>query len=553
MTLNQILKSIDKKEWKFVLIISAVLIIITTIPFLYGYLNAPPGHFFYGYHSLTPGDFPVYFSYINQIKAGAFSLKNYFTSESQTSSIFNIFWLIIGSLARLFNLPASFAFQIVRILLIPVFCLTFYIFASYFFQEKIKRKITMIFAAFCSGLGAYFVVSLDKLFPVDQFNDNYKWPIDLWVPESNIFLSLYHSPLLIASLICLICFFLLMLLAWENNKYQYSLVAGLIGLIWFNFHPYYAPYSYIILFIFLLILLWRQKKIKYLYHYLLAVCLSLPAVFYHYYKIKTDYMVGLRAMQNQTKSPEFFYILIGFGFLFLLALLGICKLFKDKEIFKNEKMQFLLIWLGTVFALLYAPIFFQRRFLEGLQLPMIFLALIGLYYLKELLEQRAKKLFNFFRSNIIIALYLFLILFCLTNIFNLTRDFYYFSKRFDIFYLPNEFITSLNWLAADNKENKIILTSQFTGNLIPGLVNQRVYLGHGDETLDFANKQVQVNNFLSNNLNAEQEKTLIKANNIGYLFLTDLERRFYQAEDKKYWQEVLQEGEIEIYKFSEAN
>ena len=154
MTLKDLINSISKKEWRFVILLCIVMILITGLPYVYAYLNAPVGYFYNGIHSLTPGDSFVYFSYINQVKAGNWILRDYFTSEAQPHGLLNFFWLEVGLFARIFNLPADLAFQLFRLLLIPIFFIVIYLFISYFFSDANKRKWALIFICFSSGIGA---------------------------------------------------------------------------------------------------------------------------------------------------------------------------------------------------------------------------------------------------------------------------------------------------------------------------------------------------------------------------------------------------------------
>ena len=384
---------------------------------------------------------------------------------------------------------------------------------------------------------------MDKLFPFDPEALVYKWPVDLWMPEANIFLTLYQTPHFICSLILLISMFFLMLLALENNNYWYSFFAGLIGLYWFNFHPFYAPYVFAILFFYLLFWVLKTKKIKLIGHYLLMVILSLPFIFYHYYKIKTDLVIGIRASQNFLPSSPFLFVFLGFGFLLIFTVISIIYLIKNKEFFQNNKYIFLVIWLIVGFVLAYSPIFYQRRFLQGLQIPMVFLTIILIFASKPFLEKY--KIWQ----NKILLIFIFVILFCFSTFFNVIRDLYYYQIKLDKFYLPNEYKEAANWLAQNNINNKIILSYELNGQFIPGFVNQKVYLAHGIETIFYQTKREKVLNFFANQFSQEQTKEFLKSNNIGYLFYTDLESKYAQLmpAEKDYLKKIYSQGQIDLY------
>ena len=103
--MKDLIKTISVREWQFVGLMAALMIIITGLPYLVGYLAAPAGLVYNGLHALSPGDVPIYYSYINQVKNGELLVKDLFTSEPQTVGTFNIWWLMVGLGARFFNLP----------------------------------------------------------------------------------------------------------------------------------------------------------------------------------------------------------------------------------------------------------------------------------------------------------------------------------------------------------------------------------------------------------------------------------------------------------------
>jgi len=549
MTLRELVKTIDKKEWRFVILLCIVMILITGLPYVYAYLNAPQGYFYNGIHSLTSADTPVYFSYINQIKSDQLMIKDNFTSENQPIGIINLVWLIVGLLAYILNLQPFWAFFIFRLFLIPICLIIFYIFTSYFFSDQVKRKLTLIFICFSSGIGIYFANLFNAFYPNIEDGKIYKWPIDLWLPESNMFLSLYQSPHLILSWTLMILFFLFMLLALSNNKFFYSILAGLIGFFWFNFHPYYFPAVFIIVFIYALILFWPLKRWSMWLHYILSLILSLPFIIYHYYLIKTDFFIGTRAARNIALTPPFIFVFLGFGFLLIFAVAGLIYQIKAKNLFKNKKIIFLTVWLIIGLILLYMPFNWQRRFLMGLQIPMVFFTVIFLVALTDFCKKKYNKLFLFLKKNYLTLTFIFIFFFGLSNVFDYVRDFYFFKNQLPLFYLSNDYLNAANWLKINNQNNKIILSQNLNGLIIPSLVNQRVFLAHGHETIDFNAKTSKVNDYFANKYSEKEATKFLQENNIGYIFYTNIEKNKLAIDEQKYLNKVFSSEQIQIFEF----
>lgn len=553
MTIKNIVKSIDNKEWRLLFFLTIALIIITTLPYIFAYLTTPDDHFYYGKNSMISGDISVYYSYINQVKEGNWLFKNYYSIENQPIGTLNIFWLTAGLVAKIFDLSAIFVFQMYRILMVPLLMFILYLFIAYIQPEKIKRKISLIFLCFGSGVGAYAV----RIWPDIYYygNENmYNWPADLWVAEGSLFTAIYNSGHFILSLSLMIFFFLLMLLAVENWRYKYSIFAGLVGLLWFNFHPYYFPLVFLVTFCYYAILFFKTRKLQILYYYLIALALCLPSVLYHYYLIATDFVIGGRAGQNITLTSPLIFVIFGFGCLLYLSFLGLYLVIRNKQLFENNKTLFIVCWFIVGIVIIYSPIFFQRRLVFGLQIPVVLLSCEIIYFLKNKLNKFFSKFRPAINRKLFYPIYfgLFILLFGISPLYIITRDFHYFSSRQRSYYLPNDLEIIVDWLKGNNSDNKVILSDPFYSNLLPGFINQKVYCGHTHETIFFDEKNKNINEYYLNQKTIIEEMNFIEENDIGYLINTNFVNEFFNFNPKMkfYWKEVFKSGEITIYEYN---
>lgn len=547
MMFKQILKSITRKEWVFVGLISGLLMVITTFPIIWAYYHVPAQTQYNGMNLVGEADYSVYFSYINQVKAGRFLLLDYFTGEPQSGGIFNIFWLGVGIMASIFSLTPWVAFHLSRLIMIPIFCLIFYIFSAYIFPAPKLRQWSLAFAGFSSGLGAYLALIING-----NWERAFNWlgaalPIDLWVTESNIFFSIYENPHFVLSLALMTLFFLMLLLAWENNNYKYSLVAGLTGLVWFNFHPYYAPYVLAIGFIFATYLVARYKKWDAFTHLLISCLIAFISVAYHFIIIEGDYIIGTRSSQNVTITPALIYVAAGYGLLLLFSLPSVYFLAKKHRAIP-DKFVFLLICLVVGLNLLYAPVSINRRFTEGLQIPMIFLTVYVLtilaYYVKLNWARLGKILTNKF-----VLIFLFIIFFCSTTLFILARDLYFISRQHSNFYFSDQYLEAVDFLKGEN-QTKVVLTHTYNGHFLPSLINMPVFSGHGHETLDFIAKQQMLEDFYANKYEQAQAEKFLNDNNIGYILYTGWEKSDTKINlnEQPYLEQIFSNSQTAIYK-----
>lgn len=531
---------INFKEWKFVGLISLLLIIIISLPILFGFLSTPKDNIFLGLQLVDHADTPVYYSWIEQVKEGHLLFKNLFTSEDEGRFIFDPFWLGVGLFAKMFSLPSLVAYQLTRIFLIPIFLAVVYIFISHFFVEEKKRKLCFLFLIFSSGFG-WAVYLIAKFF----FINPSAWPMDLWVPEAFTFSTLYNSPHFIASLTLFITTLFLMLLAIENNKKKYSFGAGFAALLLFQFHPYNAPTLAGIFGLYFLFLFLRAKKIRWqiLKHYFILLMISLPAILYHAWTLNNFWTRQQFAIQNICLTPALATSLLSYGFIFLSACFGVFVLLKKE---KNDKSLFLLAWFFAQIFLIYTPFNFQRRMTAGLQIAMSLLAMSGLFYLIDT-NAVFKKIFD--RKKFL--LWFIFIIFGFSNYFLIINDFIYYLGPPQIYssYLSKNKNEAMVWLKNNTTKESVLLTSPANGNLIPAISLRPVYVGQWSLTAAQSAKTEWLKHFLSD-FDGQTRATFLKTNKISYLFFGPEEKAVanFNPDNDKYLKKVYYNEEISIYK-----
>jgi hypothetical protein len=562
--------NISKSEWKFVFLLTAIIIIITTLPYLYAHFQSSKNQIYNGLHILTSGDTHVYFSYLEQIKQGNYLFKNLFTSET-TMPVLNIFWLTAGLFGKLFNLGNILNFHIVRILLIPLCVISLYFLISYLFDSKQTRKISLVFSLFSSGLGAW----ASLLLPAYINNKTlFYWPMDLWTPENNFFLTLYHSPHIIASLALMILFFFLFLKSTEENKTSCSILAGLCGMLLIQFHPFHLP-TIVLVPTFYLLAKWALKgvelpignstpiKIKInwqdLKHLFIIFIITSPAALYYAWLVKFDWATKLKAFQNVCYTPRFFTVLISYGGLLIFSLIAIFLFIKYfinkkhenldiKNIISKNKFLFIVVWAITQFTLIFMPFRFQRRLTQGLQIPLAILTIIAILYLKERFKNsEINKIF--FNKYILITI--FIIFFAMSNLLLVIDDIKRFANNDELFYFSKQQLESYEFLKNEARVGEIILSGIINGNAIPAVAGRQVYFGHNNiETLNFDSKSVYLKWFFKNNLDNNKKLNFLKKNNIKYIYYSKHEKKLgnFNPENKNYLNKIYSNDFATIYK-----
>ena len=549
-----LLKSITKKEWLFVAFISLVVILLTIAPLIYGFLIRPPDSIFTGTHFTPTNDWFVYYSHIEQARQGNFLFKNLYASEPHLPSLY-LFWLGVGNLARIFNLSNIVAYNGVRIFLIPVFYFIAYLLIAYIFSDIKKRKISLLLLSFSSGLGVFFLGRIIK-YPFNYANGQFNWPMDLWVPESNTFLTLYYSGHFITSLILILVIFLLTMLFVDNKKFIYGLWAGSATLTLITFHPFHLLTVFSVILVYFVLLTIREKKILWhlIFYYLTLGLFSLPPTLYFLYLLRVDWVTSIRAIQNMCFTTPLWLTFFSYGLLIIFALLGFYFLFKEKggkNLFYSNKILFILVWLMVQSLMIYFPVNFQRRLSEGLHFPLVFFTTIGLFSLYTLINKRENRLTEFLFNQRYLLL-LFLIIFLpLSNLFQIAVDSFLYSDRREssFAYLEKEAVEAATWLKTIPRDKIIFNSANNVINFIPAFSGRTVYVGHGVETPFFGEKQKEVDWFFAKNRPEEIERNFLIKRNIDYIFYSDDERKLgdYNPENKSYLKEVYSNPKVKIY------
>jgi len=537
------MEKLDKKEWLLIADVSLALIFLTTLPIVIGIISAPPGQFFLGAQVNNYFDTSIYYSWIEQVKDGHWLFKNLFTGEAHPRFLFDIFWLTVGLIAKLFSLSGFVAFQIVRIALIPLLLSVAYSLISFFFQNKKARMWAFLMTAFSSGWGVIFDALQAGLKSPANFPS-----MDLAIVESSTFYSTYYSPHFILSLTLILAVFFLMLRSWEEKRLGLTLWAGILSLILFEFHPYYVPTIFAVMGLYLLALIVKNKNLSFfnIESYFIVMLISSPSIIYHLWTLKTFWIRQQHAAQNILLTPSFLNFVFTYGAIFLLALLGYAYIIKKQF---SDKNLFLLVWPIAILFLLYNPLInYQRRLIESIHVAFSILAVFGAYYLFNI-EPNLKK----YLKNALIASALFIFIFTSSNIYIIQRDikFYLGEKIISVSpFISQNKKTAMEW--ARTLPDGVFLAGYHNSNLLPAFAVKQVYLGHWGQTANSTAKKEKQDWFF-NQATIDGQKKFLAQNKIKYIFYEEEKQLFpdFHPQNLLFLKKIYKNSEAEIYEFVE--
>ena len=513
-------KSISKKEWRFFLIISLFLVAATNFYPIYGFINTPKGYEYNGVSSQLPADVFVYYSYINQVKEGALTFRNFFTPEISSTGLFNIVWLSVGGFAKFFGTGEIFAYHFTRIIFSPFFLLTIFLFVCSFFKNTKERFVAFLLtlSSGIGGLAAPFLPPSSYLL----HGRGYKLPIDLWpITHGYVITTLGQSPHFVLSWTFMLWVLLLGFFAFKEKSFKYSVASGVVGLVYFNFHPYYAPVIFLsfLLFGFFHIFSDKSKFFSIAKYSIPVIFISSISLLYHFWNIqRNQVLLIVHSQQNINYLPSVIYVILGYGFLLLLAILGAYMIIVKKNF--SEKKLFILSWASAVFLLILFKTDFQAKFIQAWVIPLSFLATYYLFLYSAFFKKWIKALTL---KRTLVLVFVYVSIFFFSNIINISRNYFFIKQYPQRFYFSEDFMEAVRWSKKNIQQSDIILSSVDTGHVLAGMATRRVYLGHEGETLYKVKRQKNVEDFFSA-MNNDERIRFLENENIRYVFYGPFEK-----------------------------
>ena len=174
----------------------------------------------------------------------------------------------------------------------------------------------------------------------------------------------------------------------------------------------------------------------------------------------------------------------------------------------------LVVWAVLGLALLYIPFPLQRRFILGLYIPIVGLAVLGLGEIKHY-PVRIKTL----------ALGLSLP----TNVIILAMMAINCLGHNPVLYMTRAEADAMAWIRANTSQTDIILAAPDIGTIIPADTGRRVIYGHLFETVNTAQEKQTVEDYFSGQMSATQAADLLSQRKIDIVFCGPREQALSEA------------------------
>jgi len=483
-------------HWRLPLLTGLALAIVTAVPYLYAYAVQSPGHVFMGFFYLGD-DANTYLAKMRQGWEGSWAWQNRYTTESSPAAYLFMFWIVLGHIAALLNLPLIVVFHLARVAAAFALMAAAWFMISHFIEDRSARRFAFFFCATGLGMG-YVIQALGQPVIFGHQTDTLDWRM----PELTAFYSVLALPHFAWSGVFAAAGIGLTFKAIQRGSLVLAVLAGLAWLGQASIHPQMPILMGGATAVALLL---RPASPRGWVAAALAFAIPAPYILYSYLAFVGNPEVQRWTFHSKNAlPPESISLLFALAPQLLLALIGLPGALRRR----TREDLFLVAWLVLLAAILYLPNpagDLRRRFLDGLYLPLVILGARGMYetILPRLRSARAHALVPFTYVCVAAIGSAFLVLAPIAVAANPQ----YSATRAEY--------DGLTWLG-DHPAGRV-LAMPGVGLYVPAYSPDTVYVGHYDETFDYVNKTQTALAVLTGKSDLEQ---FITDNRIRYVVWT---------------------------------
>ena len=498
-----------KNEYKWIIKVSIIILLLTTIPYFIGFMRQGESWYFTGFvFGVEDGN--SYIAKMNSGASGDWLFKTPYSAYQQKGVLAFLPYLLLGKIS---SMPGQHEQLIALFHGFRWFAGLLMIFATYqfisIFIEDVKfRRIGTFLSTVGGGLGWVSIIGFKHLW-------QNRIPLEFYSPESFGFLSLYGLPHLALARALL----LLGLIKYINNDKEYILQAVIGGVVWLIlglFQPIYIVVGWVVIIVHTIIeyfpfllkkqhLRQNERNQHYLPKMFIMISISSPFVIYTLFSFLSDQYLSGWVAQNIISSPPMFDFILAYGIFLPFTFISSIRIFN----LNISKYKLLVGWLTISPVLAYAPVYVQRRLLEAIWIVII---ILFLNYFIGFGKKNSWYLLVIISSSLINPV----IIICggIISIWNPSTPLY---RHIDE-------IRAIKFLSDISSPYDVILSGYESSNVIPAWVPLRTLIGHGPESVNLEELSSAVNNYYKLEGNDEERNKLIEEFNIKYVFFGPLEK-----------------------------
>ena len=442
----------------------------------------------FGGFVLNPIDGNSYLAKMQLGWMGEWEFRLLYSADSGDGALLFLFYILLGHVARLSGLSLVVVFHIARILA----SLGLFLAVARFFERAFGGNPRMAERAFTlamvgGGLGV--LVLLGGYLPAD-----------VWVAEGYPYLSMFlnpHFPLGLALVLWLIQPEEDTMLA---RRPWLRLVLGLLLSI-------VQPFGVVIVAVVMgveTVWTWLEERKWKLGRLVWSLALGGPWLVYQFWAIRNDPVLAQWDAQNLTPAPPLWDLILSLSPALLLAAVGVYRLWKEQGL---PGRRTLIGWAVAGLVLIYLPFSLQRRFMTGIYVPMVGLAVFGVEWLWSAKKPRLKGLW----PGLVIASVLTNLMMLLVTTMGVA------GEDTDKLFLTTAERDALLWIRTETEKEAVVLASPEFGMFVPAWTGRRTVYGHPFETVNAAEEERLLARYLSGEMSGEDSEAYLRKRQATYL------------------------------------
>lgn len=535
--MRRIMVRVTRQEWVWAATMVSLVVAASTLPYLTGYLFQTVDMRFSG-ALLDQVDYHSHLAKMWQGYRGEWRYRLLFTPEAHDGAYLQTFYVALGHLARLTGLGLPLTYQVARVVFGFLMLLVIYRFIAHFVAPVRTRRVAFLLATTTSGLG--WLTEVFAPTPPGGVS-----PMDFWLLDGFTYLTVLTFPHFCAAIFLLLTIFLLLLKRPEGPRLREGGLAILASLVLGFIHPYALLLADLLPLLYWGIegLLARRVVWRGLTTVMVMGIAQVPLLAYDLWVFRTQPVFAGWSAQNVTLSPPPCVYLLGYGLLLVLGVVGAAVWARRG----GQGLTFPLLWIGLVAMLAYLPWNLQRRFLEGVQVPLGLLAGVGL---AEGLLPRPEGQRPDRRRWLVLALVIALA--AMSNLYLTAGLTMAATIHSPTLFWTADVLAGVDWLGENTSWEKTVLADFEVGNLISGRIGHRVMLGHWMETMDYEFKRGAVARFFNGVMPDEERLRLLEQYGITYVFYSPHEQALgdYDPAEADYLTLVFTRHDVSLYRVS---
>ena len=545
-------KAISREEWRFVWFVVATVLVLTSLPYLYGYWSSPADKQFMGLMLDIP-DHGQYLSWWRGFQSSLL-ISNKLTPEPNKPLFFNLLWWSLAQVSRWTGLGHAPVYQAFRWLAAGSFLWATYRLIAVFLLDVRQRRTAFLLVAFSSGLGWLLVVL--KYAARAWTGGELLFPLDVYVAEGNSFLCILGYPhfALAGTFIALTLEFIWW--GWKESKTKPMVVAGVLALLLGWQHAYDLLIVYSVMGTFAFLIWWKGRKFPWrLFWGGVIVCaLSCSGAVYSVILTTSDPLweeVLAQFANGGVYTPSPPHLIILFGWPLVLAVVEWVELAWRKRgrlIRWSDEDLFVGGWFLVGAMLNYIPTDFQIHMLNSWQIPMMILATKGLHGLVapacvKWLPVSSERVLRW----VVVA---FVVAVLPTNLYLLAWRFVDLSRADYPYFLHRGEVAALEWLGENTEPEEIVLSALTTGQYIPGLSGNTAFLAHWAQTVEFYDKRDRVARFFTADTPDNERMNTVCSFGVDYVLYGPAERALgdYEPANARWLALAFSVPQVEVYR-----